>query len=455
MSVEVRLPQWGMGMHEGTVLRWFKREGEPVQADEELVEIEAEKTTQSVTAPMAGVLLRQLVAEGDTVPVRATLAVVGSAAEAGSLPPLPASRAAYGSAEVGSLGPAPDRGTAAGSAASAPAPTAAPTGGAADRVPGQAWADAVPAQPAPPTARRVQVTPVARKLARDLGVDLDAVTGSGPAGRIDEQDVRAYHARQAPPVERLPAAAQQPAPEPVALEAEEDVMPLPPDAAEDQVQPLSRMRRAIGRNMRASLQAMAQLTLFTERDVTELMRLRERLRRDFPLTVTDLVVFAVARALQQHPRLNASIVDDQVRLHQRVHVGLAVALDDGLIVPVVRDADRKSLQAIAAETRALAEQARAGRLTADQVTGGTFTVTTLGRFGIDGFTPIVNPPEVAILGIGRVIEKPAAYRGTIALRQMLTLSLTHDHRLVDGAPAATFLQQLAEMLELPYFLGAA
>ncbi len=204
--------------------------------------------------------------------------------------------------------------------------------------------------------------------------------------------------------------------------------------------------------MHASLQAMAQLTLFTELDVTELMRVRERLQREFAVTVTDLVVFAAARALRQHPRLNASIVDDQVHVHQRVHVGLAVALDDGLIVPVVRDADRQSLQAIAAETRALAEQARAGQLTADQVTGGTFTVTTLGRFGIDGFTPIVNPPEAAILGIGRVIEKPAAYRGTIALRQMLTLSLTHDHRLVDGAPAARFLQQLAERLELPYFL---
>ncbi len=378
MSIEVRLPQWGMGMHEGTVLRWFKREGDAVQVDEDLVEIEAEKTTQSVTAPMAGVLLRQLVAEGDTVPVRTPLAVVGSPAEVGSL-----------------------------------------------------------AQP----ARRVQVTPVARKLARDLGVDLDAVTGSGPNGRIDESDVRAFQARQS-------AAAEERAPR----AAVADEIPLPPDAAEDQVEPLSRMRQVIGRNMHASLQAMAQLTLFTELDVTELTRLRERLQRDFPLTVTDLVVYAAARALTQHPRLNASIVEDQVRLHQAVHVGLAVALDDGLIVPVVRDADRKSLSAIAAETRVLAEQARAGNLTAHQVTGGTFTVTTLGRFGIDGFTPIVNPPEAAILGIGRVIEKPAAYRGTIALRQMLTLSLTHDHRLVDGAPAARFLQQLAEMLETPYFL---
>src|SRR5262249_50269770 len=162
---------------------------------------------------------------------------------------------------------------------------------------------------APPARRAVQVTPVARKLARDLGVDLEALTGSGPGGRIDESDVRAYLARQsAPAEERAPQTAVG------------EEIPLPPDAAEDQVEPLSRMRQAIGPNMQASLQAMAQLTLFTELDVTELLRLRERLQRDFPLTVTDLVVYAVARALKQHPRLNASIVDDQIRLHQPVHV---------------------------------------------------------------------------------------------------------------------------------------
>jgi pyruvate dehydrogenase E2 component (dihydrolipoamide acetyltransferase) len=216
---------------------------------------------------------------------------------------------------------------------------------------------------------------------------------------------------------------------------------------------MSGMRRAIARNMHVSLQSMAQLTLFTELDATELVRLRERLQRDFGLTYTDLIVHAVARALTRHPRLNASIEGDQVRLHSRVHVGLAVALADGLIVPVIRDADRKALPDLAAETRGLAERARLGQLSAEQVSGSTFTVTSLGPFGIDGFTPIINPPEAAILGVGRIVEKPAAYHGAIALRHRLTLSLTHDHRLVDGAPAATFLQTIVEMLELPYFLG--
>jgi pyruvate dehydrogenase E2 component (dihydrolipoamide acetyltransferase) len=389
MSVEVRLPQWGMGMQEGTVVRWLKREGDPIQADEDLVEVEAAKTTQAVTAPVAGVLLRVLVAEGQTIPVRTALALVGAASEV-----LPAHAAAS---------PEPDR-------LQSPSGTAA--------------------------GRRVAVTPVGRKLARDLGVDLELVTGSGPGGRIDEADVRSYAHHQRPSAPELAG--------PAALES-----------ATDQVEPLSSMRRAIARNMHASLQTMAQLTLFTELDVTELVRLRERLQVDFPLTVTDLIVHVVARALKRHPRLNASLEGDQIRLHSAIHVGLAVALDDGLIVPVIRDADRKTLPEVAAETRTLAEQARMGQLTPEQVTGSTFTITNLGRFGIDGFTPIVNPPEAAILGVGRIIEKPAQYRGTIALRQMLTLSLTHDHRLVDGAPAAAFLQSLADLLETPYLLGNA
>jgi pyruvate dehydrogenase E2 component (dihydrolipoamide acetyltransferase) len=356
MSIEVRLPQWGMGMQEGTVIRWFKHEGDPVQVDEDLVEIEAAKTTQAVTAPASGVLLRILVPEGETIPVRTPLAVVGSASDA---------------------------------------------------------------NPAP--ARKVAVTPVARKLARDLGVDLDRVTGSGPGGRIDESDVRAF---------------------------------LAPQTSVAPGEPMNAMRRAIARHMHTSLQTMAQVTLSTELDATELVRLRERLQRDFALTITDLMVHAAARALRRHPALNASLVGDQVRRHPDIHIGVAVALDEGLIVPVVRDADRKSLSEIAAETRALAEQARSGTLTPDRVTGSTFSITNLGRWGIDAFTPIINPPEAAILGIGRIFEKPAAYRGTIALRHMLTLSLTHDHRLVDGAPAAAFLQTMTESIETPYFLGS-
>jgi pyruvate dehydrogenase E2 component (dihydrolipoyllysine-residue acetyltransferase) len=390
MSIEVRLPQWGMGMQEGTVVRWFKHEGDVVEADEDLVEIEAAKTTQAVTAPVGGVLLRVLVPEGDTIPVRTPLAVLATASEA---PPPPAATAASDTSAV----------------------------------PRAIEVDVAP-------ARRVAVTPVARKLARDLGVDLEQVKGSGPAGRIDESDVRAFVARATSPVPTTE--------------------PEPEQEHASRLEPMSPMRRAIARNMHASLQAMAQLTLSTELDATELVRLRERLQRDFALTITDLIVYAAARALRRHPALNASLDGDQVRHHASIHIGLAVALDEGLIVPVIRDADGKSLLEIASETRHLAEQARSGTLRPGQVTGSTFSITNLGRWGIDAFTPIVNPPEAAILGVGRIVEKPAAYRGSVALRQMLTLSLTHDHQLVDGAPAAAFLQTLTDFLETPYFLGS-
>ncbi|HEY2594906.1 MAG TPA: dihydrolipoamide acetyltransferase family protein, partial [Chloroflexota bacterium] len=343
----------------------------------DLVEVEAAKTTQAVAAPAAGVLQRVLVPEGETVAVRTPLAILGEGA------PLP-----------------------------------------------------TPPAPAAVGERRVPVTPVARKLARDLGLNLDDITGSGPGGRIDEADVRAFAERRSPLTVPGPAPGG----------------PSEPDA---ESRPMSPMRHAIARKMHASLQTMAQLTLFTELDATELVRLRERLQRDFPLTVTDLIAHAVARALVNHPRLNATLQGDRLVVHRHVHIGLAVALDDGLIVAVLRDAHQKTLASIAVEAKTLAEQARAGKLTPEQVTGSTFTVTNLGRFGIDGFTPIVNPPEAAILGVGRIVEKPAAYRGGIALRQMLTLSLTHDHRLVDGAPAAAFLQTLVELLETPYFLGAS
>lgn len=193
---------------------------------------------------------------------------------------------------------------------------------------------------------------------------------------------------------------------------------------------------------------------FTECDVTELVRLRGRLQRDFELTYTDLAIQAAARALEKHPRLNASLDGDRIRLHDEIHIGMAVALEEGLIVPVIRDANRKTLREIARETKELAAWARQGAVSIDEVTGSTFSVTNLGSRGIDGFTPIINPPEAAILGVGRIVEKPAAYQGAIALRHLVVLSLTHDHRLVDGAQAADFLRTVAEMLELPYLLSA-
>jgi pyruvate dehydrogenase E2 component (dihydrolipoamide acetyltransferase) len=265
---------------------------------------------------------------------------------------------------------------------------------------------------------------MAHKLAKEHGINLAEVKGTGPRGRITEKDVLAFIEARKPPTLRRAI-------------------------------PFIGVRQMIAERMTESLRTMAQVTITTEVDVTELVRLREQLKADFDLTYTDLVVKAAARALKEHPLLNATLVGDEVHLLEEVHIGVAVALEEGLIVPVVRDADKKTLQEIAQETRRLAEGAREGTLTVDEVTGSTFTVTNLGMYGVDVFTPIINPPEAGILGVGRIVERPAIHEGQIVKRLLMKLSLTFDHRIVDGAPAADFLQTLREMLEQPalIFIG--
>lgn len=384
MATEVKMPKLGMAMHEGVVAKWLRNDGDTVERGEPIVEIESEKITYQVEAPAEGVL-HHAAREGETYPIGAMLGYIAAPGEAVPEPGL-----------------------------------VAPPGEAPSVPPVEAAAPA--ATPRRPRRQFVRASPVARRLAREHGIDLAEVKGTGPGGRVIEKDVRAF------------------------LEAQK-VAPSP-------TVPFTGMRRTIARRMTESLQSMAQVTLFTEVDVTELVRLRERLRCDFDLTYTDLIIQAAARALEKHPRLNVSLEGDEIRLHEEIHIGMAVALEEGLIVPVVRHANRKPLREIARETKELAQRAREGTLSVDEVAGSTFSVTNLGGYGIDGFTPIINPPEAAILGVGRVVEKPAAYRGAVALRHMMVLSLTFDHRLVDGAPAAEFLRSVAEMLEMPYLLAA-
>jgi pyruvate dehydrogenase E2 component (dihydrolipoamide acetyltransferase) len=205
------------------------------------------------------------------------------------------------------------------------------------------------------------------------------------------------------------------------------------------------IRKTIAARMHQSLRETAQLTISSEADVSAAVELRGRLSREFDFTYTDLLIQATARALIRHPRMNSRLADDAIISVAEVNIGMAVALDEGLIVPVIRDAERKSLRAIALETSDLAERARSGKLRIDDVSRGTFTITNLGGFGVDVFTPILNLGETGILGVGRIIEKPAVYRGEIAKRSMLALSLTFDHRIIDGAPAAAFLQTIIDV----------
>ena len=439
MATEIVLPQWSMGMADGTIVRWLKHEGDAVTEGEPLVEVEAAKVTSEVEAEVSGVLARILVPEGETVPVRTPLCLIGTADEV---------------------------------SASAEAPTE------------PVESATVASKPVPPVASSqptVQVTPVARRMAKDHGIDLSRVRGSGPGGRIVTEDVqRAIDeaTRPVPPaaasatVQVIPAARKLAKDSGIDLGrvrgsgpggriTVEDVQQVIAEASRpatsvqltsptaEQVIPLTGMRGTIARRMQQSLQSSAQVTLVTEVDVSELVQLREDLKQQFVLTYTDLVVKAIAHALKEHPRVNAWIEGEQIRLAQAIHIGVAVALDEGLIVPVVRDADRRSLREIARETQRLALGAREGTLSREEVTGSTFSVSNLGMYGIDAFTPIINPPEISILGVGRINEKLVRVPQGAEWRYVMTLSLTFDHRAIDGTPAAAFLQTIGRHLENP------
>jgi len=284
--------------------------------------------------------------------------------------------------------------------------------------------------------QRVAITPLARRLAQEHGVSLDDVQGTGPGGRVTQDDV--LRAAERGPKAPAPAVA----------------------AASDGVQPLTRIRRITAERMAASAHSVAGVTLHLEVDLSEAARFRQQLAPEFARLGTAklpwdaLIAKAAALALTEQPALNAQWVEGAgIRRNTGVSVGVAVALEpEGLVVPVLRGADTRSLRDLASDLLGLADKARASRLSLDEMQGGSFTITNLGAYGVDGFTPIVNPPEAAILGVGRIGEKPAVVDGRVEVRTICTLSLTFDHRIVDGAPAAAFLARLGELLERPYTL---
>lgn len=392
MAVEVVMPKFGLTMTEGTIQQWFKAEGDVIAAGEALFEVETEKVLYEIEVPADGTVAKLLYPVEAVVGVGLPVAVL---AEAGEEVAEIAARYAAG-------------------AQAAPPPTAT------------AQPEAAPAAESAASAerpKRVPVTPAARKLAKEHDIDLDRVTGSGPRGRITREDVQ-----------KIIDGGGQSAP---------GATPAPPA---EETQPLRGMRKVIAERMHQSLQGSAQLTITSEVDVSQLIDRRQAVRQEFGVTYTDFIVQACAHALRQHPRMNATLEDGTLRLNRGIHVGLAVAMDEGLIVPVIRDTDRKSLEEVAGEAKTLAEKARAGQLTLEDVSGGTFTVSNLGMYGVDAFTPILNTPQTGILGVGRIVEKPALYRGEIAKRSTMVLSLTFDHRVIDGAPAGAFLQTVADLL---------
>jgi pyruvate dehydrogenase E2 component (dihydrolipoyllysine-residue acetyltransferase) len=446
MAQEIVLPQWGMEMQDATIVKWLKQEGDSVREGEPLVELETAKIETEMESTASGVLAHILVPEGETVPIRTVLAIVAAPGEEVSRParatPSSTATSAGVAAAVSPAAAVPPRPAGPGLPQVVPAARrlAQEKGIDLSQVQGtgpggrilledvQRALDARMAGPLAPAAVSVQVTPIARRLAQQHGIDLSQVHGSGPRGRILVEDV-----------ERAVADRAQPTGQPA------------------QVVPLSGIRQTIATRMVQSLQSMAQVTLTTEVDVTDAMQLRAGLARHRPdagLSPLHLVMKATARALKEHPRMNAIQKAHAIELVPEINIGVAVSLPEGLIVPTIRRADEKPLMELAAESRDLSNKAREGKASYDEVTGGTFTITNLGSYGIDAFTPIINSPQVGILGIGRVVEKPVVYQGEIAKRSMMFLSLTFDHRVIDGAPAAEFLRTVAGYLEDPWWMVA-
>ncbi|GBD30692.1 Dihydrolipoyllysine-residue acetyltransferase component of pyruvate dehydrogenase complex [bacterium HR32] len=390
---EVIMPKMGDAMTEGKVVAWRKREGERVQAGEVLAEIETDKVNVEIEAEASGTL-HITVPEGQAVPVGTVIAYING----------PPARAAAPTPQAPSPAPA------------APKPE-------------------VP--PAEEPAGRVKASPLARKLAAEHGVDLREVKGTGPGGRVVERDVLAWVE------ERAAQPAARPAPSP----AEPDYEDVP----------LSRMRQAIARVVVQSKQQIPHFYVTTEVDVGRALELRAQVQEAFGederLSVNDLILKATALALRRFPDLNSQVLDDQtVRRHRRVHLGIMVATPDGLVVPVLRDADRMPLRELAREARRLVEGARAKRLRQEDTTGATFSVSNLGMYDVTHFVAIIQPPQAGILAVGRAQERPVVREGQVVVRPVLQLTVSADHRVTDGVGAAEFLAAVKRLLENPLLL---
>ncbi|HEX7549277.1 MAG TPA: dihydrolipoamide acetyltransferase family protein [Candidatus Methylomirabilis sp.] len=407
MATRIDMPQLGLTMETGTILQWLKAVGDTVEKGQPVVLIQTDKVEYEVESPAAGTLLKVAAQEGAELLVGSLMAVIGEAGE-----------------DVSSLlGAAP----AAAASGQSQEPRAASRDGGAAHPAGFPEPRAA-SGPVRAPGERVKISPVAKKLAQEHGIDAATLIGTGPEGRIVREDV-----------ERAIAAGPAPAPQ----------------TATPEIVPLSGIRKVIFDRMGQSWREAARVTLFADADMTEMVRLREakgaEWERRFGIKVSysDLIHMAVARALREGPRINCRLDGQAVRVRKEVNLSFAVDLGEGLVVVVIKDADRKSLGDLAKAARDLAERARVGKLSPDDMADGTFTVTNLGGFGVEAFTPIINQPQAGILGIGKIMEKPVVLGGGIHIRSMLTLSLVFDHRLLDGAPAAKFLAKVKALLEQP------
>ena len=411
MAYEILMPQLGLTMEEGTVSGWLKHEGDAVKAGEAILEITTDKLTNEVTSEHDGVLLKIVAQEGEDIPVKGLLGYIGEAGEQVG------GAAAPAAAPVEAVAPAA-------ASAAVIAPAAVSAGGA-----------------------RIRISPFARKLAANMGVDYSALTGSGPSGRIVAKDIyAAAEARKSAPA-AAPAADQAAAPAaPAAKKGGLELM------EGDTIAKLSGMRKVVAERMLQSHTEIPPVTQNTKVDVTALMKFRKSLIETAgkKFSVNDLILKATAKVLRAHPEVLVSYDNGQVIQRAHVNLGMAVALDAGLIVPVIRDADKMGLDELAAKAKDLATRAKENKLTTDEYKGSTFSVSNLGMFGIETFTPIVNQPDAGILGVCAIQDELVMDdEGNISKHQVMRLSFTYDHRLIDGAVAAKFIMDLRDLLQSP------
>ena len=431
------MPKQGLQMTEGTIIKWLKKEGEEVKEGEPLFEMETDKLTITIDSTATGTLLKIVRGEGEVVPITETIAIVG---EAGT--------------DVSAFTAAP-----AVAAPVAEAPIAAPA---------QAAAAAPAVKRAP--GERVFSTPRARMRAEEKSIDINAVAGSGPDGLIIEKDVlnTTVTAVKATPVAKV--IAEQNGVDLADVKGtgangkimKADVLdilsksafiPAEVSAHEETVIPMTGMRRAIANNMMTSLNSMAQANHRMKVDMSESVRFRAKLKAaDIKVSYTDILIKAVSHALMKFPMLNSTVRGNDIITRNYVNMGVAVAIDGGLIVPNIKDAQAKSVVEIHAQVADLAGKAKEGKLTREEYTDGTFTITNLGMYDVDEFTAVINPPEAAILAVGKITDTPVVENGDVVIRPIMTLSLTYDHRIIDGAPAAQFLQYVKTLLQNPYLM---
>lgn len=435
----VIMPKQGLQMTEGTIIKWLKKEGEEVKEGEPLFEMETDKLTITMDATASGTLLKIVRGEGEVVPITETIAIIGEpGTDITPLLPQAAAPAAPAAQEP----------------AAAPAAQAAPAAApAVNRAPGE----------------RVFATPRARMRAEERGIPIEAVAGTGPDGLIIERDVLSADVNviKATPVARKIAELEG-----VDLAGvsgtgvngkimKGDVLaaitaPGTPEVVYEQAEtvvPFAGMRKAIANNMSRSLTEMAQANHRMKVDMTESVRFRNKLKEaDIKVSFTDILVKAVAAALIQFPNVNATLDGQNIIMKHYVNLGIAVALENGLIVPNIKNAHLLSVTQIHEQVASLAAKAKDGKLTRDEYANGTFTITNLGMYDVDEFTAVINPPEAAILAVGKIADTPVAVDGKVEIRPIMTLSLTYDHRIIDGAPAAQFLQYVKKLLQNPYLM---